>query len=226
MKRSQNYYENLLYPLQDKVLQILTNESDFYLTGGTALSRAYFDHRYSDDLDFFLNHSPEFKKQVERCLSCLEVNFPQQIEYSLSYDAFYRIFVNNAEVSLKVEFINDVLFRYGQPQPTAIFNKTDIVRNILSNKITALSRNAAKDIADIIEIAKNYSFNWQDIINDAKQKDTWVDEADVLIALKQFPIEALQEVKWKKEFDVAPYKMALERVVEDIFKGQNNRLHV
>ncbi|MDR2095073.1 MAG: nucleotidyl transferase AbiEii/AbiGii toxin family protein [Treponema sp.] len=25
----------------------------FFLTGGTALSRAYYPHRYSDDLDFF-----------------------------------------------------------------------------------------------------------------------------------------------------------------------------
>ncbi|HPK45112.1 MAG TPA: nucleotidyl transferase AbiEii/AbiGii toxin family protein, partial [Spirochaetota bacterium] len=25
----------------------------FYLTGGTALSRGYFNHRYSDDIDLF-----------------------------------------------------------------------------------------------------------------------------------------------------------------------------
>jgi len=28
----------------------------FYLTGGTALSRGYFNHRYSDDLDLFVNN--------------------------------------------------------------------------------------------------------------------------------------------------------------------------
>jgi len=26
--------------------------TDFFLTGGTALSRGYYHHRYSDDLDF------------------------------------------------------------------------------------------------------------------------------------------------------------------------------
>jgi predicted nucleotidyltransferase component of viral defense system len=33
----------------------------FYLTGGTALSRAYLNHRYSDDLDFFVNAVNDFE---------------------------------------------------------------------------------------------------------------------------------------------------------------------
>ncbi|MFH1146292.1 MAG: nucleotidyl transferase AbiEii/AbiGii toxin family protein [Pseudomonadota bacterium] len=32
----------------------------FYLTGGTALSRHYFAHRYSDNLDLFVNKDPDF----------------------------------------------------------------------------------------------------------------------------------------------------------------------
>ena len=43
-----------LYALQDEVLETVFEEpSGFYLTGGTALSRYYLNHRYSDDLDFF-----------------------------------------------------------------------------------------------------------------------------------------------------------------------------
>ena len=38
---------------------------DFYLTGDTALSRAYLNHRYSDDMDFFVNGSDNFKSQAE-----------------------------------------------------------------------------------------------------------------------------------------------------------------
>lgn len=39
---------------QDKVLKILTDKMpDFYLVGGTALSKFYFHHRESYDLDFF-----------------------------------------------------------------------------------------------------------------------------------------------------------------------------
>ncbi|MDR1421550.1 MAG: nucleotidyl transferase AbiEii/AbiGii toxin family protein, partial [Coriobacteriales bacterium] len=34
-------------------------KTPFYLTGGTALSRIYYAHRFSDDLDFFVNRCDE-----------------------------------------------------------------------------------------------------------------------------------------------------------------------
>ena len=68
-----DYYRNILYPLQDKVLNIMANlPVDFYLTGGTALSRAFLHHRYSDDLDFFVNGVTNFKSQVDIVLNALE----------------------------------------------------------------------------------------------------------------------------------------------------------
>ena len=42
-----------LYSLQDRVLDVVFGvEDEFYLTGGTALSRFFYAKRYSDDLDF------------------------------------------------------------------------------------------------------------------------------------------------------------------------------
>lgn len=56
-----NYIE--LYKFQDKVFEALEgNCGSFYLTGGTALSRYYLNHRYSEDLDFFVNDDPDFEK--------------------------------------------------------------------------------------------------------------------------------------------------------------------
>jgi predicted nucleotidyltransferase component of viral defense system len=63
---SENHYLNSLYPLQDSVLNTLSKlKIDFYLTGGTALGRHYLKHRYSDDLDFFLNRALDFQTQTE-----------------------------------------------------------------------------------------------------------------------------------------------------------------
>jgi predicted nucleotidyltransferase component of viral defense system len=48
-----DYYFDTLYPLQDAVIAVLAGlETEFYLTGGTAASRLYLQHRFSDDLDF------------------------------------------------------------------------------------------------------------------------------------------------------------------------------
>ena len=50
-----------MYTLQDQVLEtVFTTESEFYLTGGTCLSRFYQAKRFSDDLDFFSNDSLRF----------------------------------------------------------------------------------------------------------------------------------------------------------------------
>jgi predicted nucleotidyltransferase component of viral defense system len=47
-----------LYALQDLVLdKVFELDNDFYLTGGTALHRFYYNLRYSDDLDFFVSNS-------------------------------------------------------------------------------------------------------------------------------------------------------------------------
>ncbi|MDQ2909189.1 MAG: nucleotidyl transferase AbiEii/AbiGii toxin family protein, partial [Candidatus Eremiobacteraeota bacterium] len=47
-------YENVLYPLQNRILSVAATYADaLVLTGGTALARCYFEHRYSDDIDLF-----------------------------------------------------------------------------------------------------------------------------------------------------------------------------
>lgn len=47
--------------LQDIVLETLSNaDTEFYLRGGTAASRGYLHHRFSDDLDFLVNDDKRF----------------------------------------------------------------------------------------------------------------------------------------------------------------------
>jgi len=54
MESYEKFYTESLYPFQDGVLKLINAlKTPFYLTGGTAISRHYYNHRYSDDLDFF-----------------------------------------------------------------------------------------------------------------------------------------------------------------------------
>jgi len=56
-------YLKRLYPFQDTVIEIISElETGFYLTGGTALSRGYLQHRFSEDLDLFVNDQPLFPR--------------------------------------------------------------------------------------------------------------------------------------------------------------------
>ena len=74
------------YKLQDDFLRIFFSESfapDFYLTGGTALSRFYLNHRLSDDIDLFTqNQQIDFShvnSLVLRILDKLKLKIIKQV---------------------------------------------------------------------------------------------------------------------------------------------------
>ncbi len=75
------FYLNVFYPFQDEVLRILNEEIEtgFYLTGGTAASRGYLNHRFSDDLDFFINDDNRFGLWSERVIQKLSVMYLGEI---------------------------------------------------------------------------------------------------------------------------------------------------
>ncbi len=210
-----DYYQNTLYPIQDKVLEIVGKlPVGFYLTGGTALSRAYLHHRYSDDLDFFVNDVPDFKSQVNIIIK------------ALADDGFARIFVFDGDSSLKLDFVNDVPFHKGTPIITPLFVRTDNLDNILSNKITALGRYSTKDVVDIVYICETLHFNWENIVNDASEKDLWVNPVNVIEVLEQFPIEKLQEIGWMIEVPSFEwFNSRINQIIPDILDGNENSLY-
>ena len=217
-----DFYCNKLYPLQDKVLEILSDlDVDFYLTGGTALSRAFIHHRYSDDLDFFVNRSSFFSQHFDIVFNALQ---DCNIVLGTKSESYARCFVKEEDVTLKLDFVNDVPYRRGQVQKTNLYIRTDTILNILSNKISALSRNEPKDFADILEICNKVSFNWIDLINDAKKKDMDVDELDVAKYLCEFNIERLLTVNWINKPNIELFKTNINAIVQDIFKGSDNSI--
>ncbi|KKP50684.1 MAG: hypothetical protein UR42_C0024G0010 [Candidatus Roizmanbacteria bacterium GW2011_GWA2_33_33] len=188
-----SYYNDTLYPLQNKVLKLIDElQTSFYLTGGTALSRCYFNHRYSDDLDFFVNKDLNFAKASEQILSNLMKNF--EVEIIIKTESYISIKVDKI---LKIDLVNDVQFRYGELKKKIIFSNVDNVKNILSNKLSALiSRDEAKDVVDIWVIAKNNKIDWKDIFLSANSKAVGIFPPDIAKRLIEFPIVLLDRIKW------------------------------
>ncbi len=217
------FYNNL-YAVQDDLMKIVQNlEVDFYLTGGTALSRCYLNHRYSDDLDFFVNEAPDFKKQTETVVSAIR-KAGMQIELGTASESFLRITVLKDEVSLKIDFVNDVIYHYGDFEAAHFFNKIDSWRNILSNKLSAVSRLEPKDIADLLFIAKKFAFEWPDIMEEAKNKDLWIEPLNVSRIIKEFPVDLFDSVKWITPVAKKKLSKELHRMHDDIFYGHSNSL--
>jgi hypothetical protein len=69
----------------------------------------------------------------------------------------------------------------------------------LSNKICALSRDEAKDFADLIFLSMKYTFTWETMINYARQNDAWVNEIEVSQSVYKFDTRRLIKINWIKE---------------------------
>jgi hypothetical protein len=212
-----------LYQLQDKFLAFWSAlKLPFYLTGGTALGRYYLNHRYSDDLDFFLNSDPRYKEYIALLKTKIESSFKININETLFTDDYTRFFLADDNQLLKIEFVNDVSYRCGEPID-CYFGKIDAPANILSNKLSAVvNRDEPKDIFDIVTISQNYSFNWVDIFDDAKKKSI-INEIDIGQRLYTFPVDLLKEVGWlDKAVELKKFKMVLNRIADDFILGSKN----
>lgn len=138
---------------------------------------------------------------------------------------FLRLFVTQEAVTLKLDFVNDEAYHFNGFEKTSIYYKTDNPLNILSNKIAALKRQAAKEIADIIWICMKYSFTWPDMIGHAAQKDNWVNEVDVLTAIKTFDRQKLiADLARAQSPDLSAINHEIEKICFDIASAGNNSL--
>jgi hypothetical protein len=230
----EEFYREMLYPFQDGILSIVRGlKTPFYLTGGTALSRHYYNHRYSDDLDIFVNDDDNYSNYINM-LHQEFVNCEKQGHFTIDYKRqrksrdYTQLYLGkkfeNDVVYLKIDIVNDISVHYGDFESSDVLGKVDSWRNILSNKLSAIFRYEAKDFADIWIISKSESFNWQDIVEEAKTKETGIDPITIFEILKSFPTDVLQSIKWIQGIDENLFKNDLSRVAEDILKGSENSL--
>lgn len=172
-----------------------------------------------------MNSHPDFKQQCKTVVTYLKETF-SRCSVSITSESFLRIFLNKDQVVLKIDFINDVPFHFGNFEKCAFFWKVDNWRNLLSNKICALSRMEPKDYADILFIAEQYSFSWEDIIEEARKKDLWVEPIEISRIIKDFPVELLTPIKWIKQPDLKHAQDSLALISEEILVGcQNSLVH-
>ncbi len=226
MNESDSYYEETLYPLQNGVLNTLAAcETPFYLTGGTALHRHYFGYRYSDDLDLFVNQEPGFDRFVDRMIRAL-----REGGYALDRDGFVRseqyvrLLVSEREALLKIDLVNDVAPRFGAPVRGGIFPRIDSLRNIVSNKVTALYRLESKDIADIWVICNHKTFLWSEVMEEAAQKETGLDAATAADVVRSFPKPLFDTIRWRERPDRQQFFSDLAVIASDLLAVRENSL--
>jgi len=150
-------------------------QQEFYLTGGTALSEFYLQHRYSDDLDFHTRKSGNLEEDFKGFLKILD-SFGLQIEIQRRFDQLMTVSVHSAgnkDEKLKLEFNRDATVMIA---PALIREKViiDSFEDIAVNKVcTILSRGPGepKDFVDLYFILNESNYNLDYLIARAKEKD-------------------------------------------------------
>jgi nitrogen regulatory protein PII-like uncharacterized protein len=230
MKESGEYYTKNLYPLQDGILNIVKElKLPFYLTGDTALNRNYFRRRYSDEIDLFVNKDINFNQHIEALYKVLQEKQRAGL-FSIDYqrtrrsENFFQLFILKEDVELKIDLVNDVASHYGDFINNHVLGKIDSLRNILSNKLSAIFRYEPKDVVDIWIICKNLKCNLREIIDEAKSKEAGVDPVALYEILSSFPLDKLSIIKWIEKPETEIFKKEIMQIAEDILHGRENSL--
>ena len=225
-------YEGLLYPLQDRILDVAaTYEDALVLTGGTALARLYLHHRYSDDLDFFTLHGHAGMLGRDFANALLAAGFT--VEPVTESVAFMRMWVGDGIQRIQVDVAPDS--RRVEPASRSVLGvHAHALRDIAANKIGAFEdRSEVKDAVDLYHLTRR--FRWSQLFEDAERKRVPIayddlrhfletplrgsalltepiDEADFARFVATLREEIAAEIKKK----VAEYRLRLDAVVSSL----------
>lgn len=176
------------FALQDRFLELFFAgplAEHFYLTGGTALARFYFHHRESLDLDLFTNDQYQDFALVNQFVLGILHTLGLQISSQVTTDTFIQYILSDSSgTPLKVDLVKDIPVHFGKP----VIRKgvrVDNLENIGSNKVLAVfGRTDAKDFIDLYWILQHTDMKFDDLYQQAREKDLGLSELYLAYALQ------------------------------------------
>ena len=170
-----------------------------------------------------MNQSQAYDEELNAVLSLLhEDGFSWDIEKDYLRTKNFttmKIGYSGSKPILKLDFVNDTVPLFGEIQKTSLCDRTDSIRNILSNKMAAIFRYEAKDIADIREIALHEKINWSEIIQEARHKEAGLELIYISEILSGIPRHEFETIVWIKKPDWEVFRSDIDRIVYEMISG-------
>jgi len=216
--------KTILTPKQFEFLELVKIEPQitktFYLTGGTALSEFYLQHRLSEDLDFFTEENEVDQKLVEAYLKKISSKLSiEEIKRTVFMGLFSYTLIFRDNSKLKVDF-NYYPFPRIEKGTKYGNLSIDSLRDIAANKVhTLFVKPRDRDYLDLYFIMKNSDFELKKLILDAKAKFDWDIDRLTLVSqlLRVKEIEVLETPKL-----LAPFN---KKQMDDFFVNEADKLH-
>lgn len=178
-----------LTSLQEEVLVMLFDnglgERGYFLTGGTALSEFYLQHRYSDDLDFFTRNQRALEsdfKDFREILTSHRIEITQE-NLSAEHARFFVRLEDQKTESLKIEFARDAK---AMMAPAHVHGQivVDSFEDIAVNKICAILNREppeSKDFTDLFFILAESDYTVDYLLRRAKEKEAFLDQEEGIL---------------------------------------------
>jgi len=169
--------KKILTACQKKILKLIFQEKyfakNFYLTGGTALSAFYLNHRLSEDLDFFNEKEFDpipinsFLKKMKLKLNIKDIDYQKAFNRNIFMLRFTK------EI-LKIEFTY-YPFEHAEKPKLIGGIKVDSLLDIAINKVFSITqRTSARDFIDVYFILKeNKNISFDGLLKKARIKFDW-----------------------------------------------------
>ncbi len=195
----------------------------FYLTGGTALSAFYLQHRLSYDIDLFTETqevdqklTEAFLKKISKDLGVAEIKRSQM----MGLVSYVLVFDDGQELKVDFNYYPFPRIKKG----TCFKNlEVDSVYDIATNKLhTIFMQPRSRDYLDLYLIIKKYCYSLDQLIMAAKAKFDWhIDKmtlASQFIKVTDFDESSMMIIPFgKKDMDEFFLSLA-KKLKEEIFK--------
>lgn len=221
---------------QKKVIALIADtpavRDNFWLTGGTALSEFYLQHRYSEDMDFFTNREENFNlymRELQTRANREGIKFERRHPEEMK--TFFGAWAYVDGEKVKLDFAVDSPYKFKRPEMSETYGiQVQNPVDLSCEKVAALfGRAAPRDFIDVYFIHNNL-YNLDSLIPWAKDTDSGMDNYWLSVAfdkaktvsaeseqfprmIKQFDLEDMKKlfVKYKhrlmnEPFDARPYQ--------------------
>jgi predicted nucleotidyltransferase component of viral defense system len=185
--------KDILTALQWEFLSIFFHgASPFFLTGKTALSAFYLQHRYSEDLDLFTLESESFDR-VRLYMADTATKLNASVASLQTAPQFHRYKISRKREAVIVDFVREVVPQISQEKNRFDGIVVDTLDDITANKIcTVISRAEIKDYIDLYCLERA-GYPLENYIKPAQQKDAGVSQAMLAYLLSEFRLSKIPD---------------------------------
>jgi predicted nucleotidyltransferase component of viral defense system len=218
-----SFKEDILSALQLEILQVMPDAPGYYLSGASALSGVYLQHRTSQDLDFFCAELAMLPAVVGSITAAAPAH-AWLVARKTMYAGHERLRVTKGDASTLVDVIFEPMQQIvpAEQKPLVGSVHVDSLADLVVNKICAvIHRSDVKDLVDLFFLQRAGE-DLLSYLSAAQKKEGGVSEASLAYSLQETPTDP-SRLFMRKPVSEGDLKSFRDQLVDDLVRRARER---